>query len=315
MTKQNQSRAGRRARKAQQDGSTAQYTELLRAGGKEPDARPAVPIASATPGGEGKTTHAVDLRAGLAEYGQRVVLVDLDSQNDARLSAASQEEPAGGWPYRLVDAQWQGWLTAGNGLYRASSSLNRPGLEEPWPYARIVAERGPVRPVNHPVEGDDSTERLAALWDKAGRKAVASTLVALYRAVLRFPASLYGPHPLTSGREGSWESARLLNLAYTVGGDLDDRPKRFDPEVADGVADVLEGWVRRPETYTEVAENLAGIFGRYADRAGGWTKVADQWLQPGARAGHDPDTVFAVGSWLLLGSSEHLQAFLDSAHR
>ncbi|MFE2911384.1 hypothetical protein [Kitasatospora indigofera] len=216
-----------------------------------------------------------------------------------------QEEPAGGWPYRLVDAEWRGWLTARNGLYRADYGFEREGLEELWPYARIVAERGPVRPVNHDIAGDNSAERLAALWEQAGRKALASTLVALHRVKQRLPRPEFGgPHPLTAGRAGSWESQVLLSLGRGIGKELSEKPKRYDETVAEGIADVLEGWVRHPEAYTEVADNLASQFSDHADRAGGWQVVADQWFQPGARAGHRPDTVFRVATLLMKNSSD-----------
>ncbi|WP_329492466.1 hypothetical protein OG618_37465 (plasmid) [Kitasatospora sp. NBC_01246] len=253
-------------------------------------------------GGEGKTIAVSELDVDAAGRGRRPAAVDLDPQPNLTAWSDVQEELAGGWPYRLVDARWQGWLTAGNGLYKASYGFKREGLEEPWPYARIVAERGPVRPVNHEIEGDDSAERLAALWQQAGRKAVASTLVALYLAEQRLPRLVFGgPHPLTSGREGSWESERLLSLAWGIGEELSEKPKRYDEAAAEGIADILEGWVRHPESYTEVAETLSALFGRHADRAGGWKAVADQWFQPGARAGHD--LIFGVATWLMKSSA------------
>ncbi|WP_282204245.1 hypothetical protein [Kitasatospora fiedleri] len=39
--------------------------------------------------------------------------------------------------------------------------------------------------------------------------------------------------------------------------------------------------------------------------------VADQWLQPGAKVGNDPDIVHLVGTWLLTGSPTLLQDFLS----
>ncbi|MFJ5121863.1 hypothetical protein [Kitasatospora sp. NPDC088548] len=266
--------------------------------------RSAVQLAPVVRGGEGKTIAISDQSAAADGHGRHPVVVDVDSQPDLTAWSDAQEEPPGGWPYRLVDAQWQGWLTAGNGLYRASYSFKREGLEQPWPYARIVAERGPVRPVNHEIEGDDSAERLAALWEQAGRKAVASTLVALYRAEQRLPRLVFGgPHPLTSGREGSWESERLLSLAWEIGEELSEKPRRYDEAVAEGIADIVEGWVRHPESYTEVADHLSVLFGRHADRAGGWKAVADQQFQPGARVGQGSDTVFAVATWLMKSST------------
>ncbi|MGA5822151.1 hypothetical protein ACPC54_30330 [Kitasatospora sp. NPDC094028] len=213
-------------------------------------------------------------------------------------------KPEAGWPHRLVDAHWQGWLHTEDGHYQATSGTGR-GLDQPWTHAQITTSRGPVRPVLPPPAED--TDRLTALWAQAGHQALATTLAALHRLVLRFPAG-QRPHPVMSGREGSWETLRLIDLAWGIGSDIDGQmPTRYDGHAATAIADVLEGWARRPEYYTEVAETLAQHFGQHVDRTGGWNTVTEPWLRPGSEL-IDPDTLFLIASWLL-ASSDHLDIF------
>jgi hypothetical protein len=211
-------------------------------------------------------------------------------------------------PYRLVDVNWQGWHPSGNsGLYEADYGFER-ALDEPWSYERIAEERGPIRPVVFVPDADEA--EAARLLQLAGKKAAASALAALYRAFKHFPGA--HPHPLLAGREGSWESQRIRQLAWTIGGKLDEKPTRIHEETAAGLAAIVISWASRPDSYTEVAENYANLFSRHADAAGGWPAVADQWLQPGRGPGHDADTVHAVGSYLL-STSDGISAFLDAA--
>jgi hypothetical protein len=216
-----------------------------------------------------------------------------------------QQEPET-LPYRVVDNLNRGWHPVGNGEYMVDYGGVRPGRPaDPLPYRELEAQHGPVRPVVPPATSD--TEELREALAGAGVKAAASVLVALYRTAVKFsrassPGGLEGGS-LRAGREGSWESAVLYSLAWTLGGDLDEKPKRFDEECVRPVINVLERWTLNPERYVEVAENLAFSFGQVADELGGWSKVADRYLQPGTRVGHDPDTIEAVRGYLMSQSS------------
>lgn len=65
-----------------------------------------------------------------------------------------------------------------------------------------------------------------------------------------------------------------------------------------------------PGSYTEVAENLAWLFGRHADQVGGWPAVTEEWLQP--EAGRPAAVIHTVGSYLL-SKSQSITAFLDAS--
>jgi hypothetical protein len=68
---------------------------------------------------------------------------------------------------------------------------------------------------------------------------------------------------------------------------------------------VVDGWVSAADRYTEVAANLASEFSMVADEAGGWTAVADRYLQRHQRVGHPDHVVEAVQNYLMSVSTEH----------
>ncbi|WP_331765178.1 hypothetical protein [Nocardia sp. NBC_01388] len=236
-------------------------------------------------------------------------------------------------PYRVVDSLNQGWHIEGGpeGLYRGFDPTSATKLLEPRPYADIVREFGPVRPVLGLL--DEDREELRAALETAGRKAIGSLASALEQVnhEIRARASepgdqfhhggyRFASRAMTAGRPGSWESERLqsvwifgngLNLWPRKDGKGPDEmratgpnPKRVHLEARDQMAAVLRRWVDSTDRYTEVAEHLAAIVSRYADEAhgrDGWAKVADQWLQPGGLA--QEDTAACYG--LLYSVSEH----------
>uniref|UniRef100_UPI003F4913F7 hypothetical protein n=1 Tax=Streptomyces sp. CA-136453 TaxID=3240050 RepID=UPI003F4913F7 len=209
-------------------------------------------------------------------------------------------------PYRVVDRENRGWHAVSGGEYMIDYGGLRPGRPEgAVTYEVLEAEHGPVRRVVAPDPSDVLVLK-GALLD-AGRKAAASTLVALYRVAGVFAHdSSPGTNDagsLIAGREGSWESDLMMRLAWTIGGDLHEKPKRYDEAIVGQVIDVLEVWTRHPTRYVEVAENLAAIFGTVVDERGGWSEVADRYLQPGARVGHPEDTIEAVRNFLFTKSS------------
>ncbi|MGW6696135.1 hypothetical protein ACWF62_20480 [Rhodococcus sp. NPDC054953] len=68
---------------------------------------------------------------------------------------------------------------------------------------------------------------------------------------------------------------------------------------------VLRAWTQGPARYVEVAETLAAYFGLVADKAGGWSQVADRPFQPGWTPGrHSVDTIEAVYHYLMSQSSQ-----------
>lgn len=176
--------------------------------------------------------------------------------------------PAPTRPYRVVDRFGRGWLTCHE---RASTF---PDVEGEWTLERIIAERGPVREVVGPTRGDvDELERALAC---AKRRAAASVLYALHQ-VARALHELHGHDELlVAGRPGSWESALLPSLAYEVGSRIS--AGRVDMAATAIVIGTLNLWTTERDTYTEVAENLAAVFGQVVDGRGGWGEVADRWL-------------------------------------
>lgn len=204
-------------------------------------------------------------------------------------------------PSRVVDAKHTGWYLTmdADGATVYSCGYGKPTYD----HATLAELFGPLRPVVPPSE--ESSAELRRVIDAAGNKAVGSLLVALHEIVLDFgkrPGKPEYSGSLIAGREGSWEAERLTSLAWDLGGDLADRPKRFDRAAVDGFKAVLLSWVTG-EDYTEVAETLAWKFSCVADEHGGgirgWAVLADGPFQPGNRFAHPPETIERVYSWLM----------------
>jgi hypothetical protein len=231
-------------------------------------------------------------------------------------------------PSRLVDANNQGWLHTGDGVYRADYGKSR-GLA-PMTLADLAQQRGPVRPVEPITDEDDGL--LRETFRRCGRKAIATMAAALdvvFHEVRQSRGGLsnasesydFAKRTLRAGREGSWESEVLheivlfgngLNITtrgpvHTVEARRAAGPsKRVDRDGRDAIADVIRRWVTDPTRYTEVAETLAYVVSRYADETAGpdgWRAVADQWLQPSGRLLAHED--FSICYRLLYSQSEH----------
>jgi hypothetical protein len=237
-------------------------------------------------------------------------------ENDReRAAGGSAGAPPTGVPerptYRFVDRLNRGWHIASSGepvryaIDWAGLRHGRPA--EPLTREELEAEYGPLRPVGSTDPSDDLV--LCGALADAGVKAAGSVLVALYRLALEYrrassPGGFEGGS-LVAGREGSWESEAIYRLAWTIGGDLDEKPKRYSEECVDSVIAVLRAWTQNPKLYVEVAENLAFAFSKVADELGGWGKVADRPFQPTAKVGRHPlDTIEAVYHYLMSQSSQ-----------
>ncbi|MFJ8301286.1 hypothetical protein ACIQ9R_36045 [Streptomyces sp. NPDC094447] len=236
----------------------------------------------------------------------------LDDDEDEP-EAGAPEEVEGPPTYRFVDRLNRGWHIISGRDEPLAYTVDWAGLkpdrpEEPLSLDELEAAHGPLRPVTSPDPSDEVILR-GALLD-AGVKAAGSVLVALHRLVLEYkrgssPGGFEGGS-LRAGREGSWEAEALYRLAWTIGGDLDERPKRYDEEAVSAVIGVLRAWTQNPQQYVEVAENLPYYFGKVADELGGWDKVADKPFQPGTKVGRHPaGTIEAVFHYLMSQSERH----------
>ncbi|MER5649670.1 hypothetical protein [Streptosporangium sp. NPDC002524] len=185
------------------------------------------------------------------------------------------------YPYRVVDGRGDGWLSVkphteeDKALGVPVVYQGRPGQPNTTLEA-LTAERGPVRPVVLPSDDDDEALRQALTG--AGRKAAGTLAAALYRVACKASdaAGRRAPDLLVAGRPGSWESASMRQLTWEIGSDI--KPKWVDAAALGVLEEILTRWVLSPDSFVEVAENLASVFGPVVDAAGGWEKVADQWL-------------------------------------
>jgi hypothetical protein len=202
-------------------------------------------------------------------------------------------ESTGPRPYRLVDARSSGWHLVGGGRFAT------PLEPETWEYARIIAERGPVREVIEPAELDVLIVQTAL--EQAGQLAAGSLTVALHQVVAQHESS----DPLVAGDPESWQSDTLKWVACQTGRRLVGRPPRWNSDVVEVLAEVIWAWTRRDSpVYVEVVGNLAQVFGSVAVAGGGWEAVSDPWMQPAwHRSGHgvgdDLDEVDALRHYLM----------------
>ncbi|MFE0777598.1 hypothetical protein [Streptomyces sp. NPDC058861] len=273
------------------------------------DLLPAGPVLAATAGEPGPVT-LMEVVFGIPNApGGTTTLLDWDGQGN--LTKWVPEAPIGDpdpaeRPYRFVDRDFQGWYGRGDGLYAADAGWRRNLTERS--YDALVQTRGPVRPVD--VATAEECAVIEAALAGAGRKAAASVLVALYRLVLAEAQRGNGEgrqggarYRIMAGREGSWESEVMVRLAWDVGAELAEKPKRYDETAVEEIVRVVTGWVTGPDRYVEVAATLAGEFSAVADRAGGWETVADQYLQRHQRVGHPDHVVERVQNYLMSQSS------------
>lgn len=197
---------------------------------------------------------------------------------------------ARGLPSRLVDGGHHGWwLMGGSGpeaqpRYATSGRIRAEDLQT---YDELAAGRGPLRPVLLITYTDcDELERQLA---QAGRKAVYSLAVAVYRTIGRLRQDAGGMaapgssdtsfRQIRAGRPGSWEAHQLTDVARWAG---HGRRSRIHEDACAAMAAVLYRWCTDPDRFTEVAGTLAAVVSQHADQHGGWRSVADQWLQPGS---------------------------------
>ena len=198
-------------------------------------------------------------------------------------------------PSRLVTADHTGWWLVGglNGDAGYVSSALYVSGGDPLSLDQLNEQHGPLRPVEPITDADRNW--LEQLIEQAGRKAVYSLAVAVYRTInwLRDDAGGFDIHDgdlnhrthetamrqIRAGRPGSWEAQQITDVAFWAG---HGKPSRIHEAACASMAAVLYGWCTNPDRFTEVAENLAAVVSGYADEHGGWKAVADQWLQPGA---------------------------------
>jgi hypothetical protein len=179
-----------------------------------------------------------------------------------------ERDRVGPRPDRLVDVRDVGWHLVSGGRYEA------PGERESWTYARVVADRGPVREVIAPAEADVLIMRTAL--ERAGRLAAGSLAVALHQVVVGYSSG----DPIVAGGPELWES-EAIQVAWHVGDRLEKDPTRWDRDVVEVLAEVIRQWTAADSSvYIEVAQTVASIFGDVARAAGGWEAVSDERMQP-----------------------------------
>ena len=210
--------------------------------------------------------------------------------------------------YRVVDRENQGWHPSCGDAYAADFGSQRDLADRP--YTELAMDRAPLRPVENVTDAD--VAELRDLFGVAGRKTVTTLASALGTVLRRLTEERsaaghrdsweYARRTLIAGREGSWESQVLIDVAL-FGKEL--TPKRVHPAVQERMAAMFWRWVTGPDRYTEVAETLAAVVSSYCDqREAGWKAVADQWLQPGGLAQGDFSTCYR----LLYSHSEHFDS-------
>ncbi|GAA0591496.1 hypothetical protein GCM10010174_03130 [Kutzneria viridogrisea] len=195
-------------------------------------------------------------------------------------------------PTRVVDDDGVTWTAcphADSVVFQPNSRARKHGgLPGALDFGELLGQRWPYRVVE-PVAPHEDHAALVPVLVAAGRRAMASVLVALGKLVLLCvererirtcgtfsPAWRDGTWELTAGRPGSSESEALIAAVWDGGLDIAD--SRTDPSAVSAVYATLYRWITGP-TYIEVAENLLHVVGAVIDERGGWDLVADQWLR------------------------------------
>ncbi|WP_063353070.1 hypothetical protein [Streptomyces sp. MJM8645] len=204
----------------------------------------------------------------------------------------------GGFPQRLIDAHGQGWHHLGDGRYAVDPDAVEGGFED-QEYDVLAGARGPLDPVVEPDVG--SVEQIVDALERAGRRAVASLLVALHRLDTEHqdearnlggatPTTLYAaPQDLRQTRE-------MRSLIRGLGPDLADDPTRWDPASVEELYEGLSCWTELAGSYTPVAHHLAQVVTCAASTAGGWQHLADDELC--AETSTVPGLARRVQAWL-----------------
>ncbi|MFE0777596.1 hypothetical protein [Streptomyces sp. NPDC058861] len=183
------------------------------------------------------------------------------------------------YPERIVDIRSRGWSHTGRGRYAVDFREER-GLPERT-YDELAAIDGPLSVVEPPYPGnaEEVVERLV----EAGERAAGSLLVALHRLDASYREwSAESGEPtcsLTAGQEEAWETKAMMDLVRGQGAVLAGQPARYSETAVTELHEELEGWTGVSQAYTEVAQNLAVLFGRAAEAAGGWAALADAELR------------------------------------
>ncbi|MEV7595791.1 hypothetical protein AB0O91_00185 [Kitasatospora sp. NPDC089797] len=204
---------------------------------------------------------------------------------------------AAGFPQRLVDSRSQGWRLVGEDGYAADFGKER-GLGE-MDYDALAAVRGPLSPVVEP-DGDEAAlvrDTLVA----AGRRAVASLLVALYKVdqEQRAGAQEWGAvvGSLYAGDEGADATCLMRDLVAGLGADVCAQPQRWDQECVEELVGLVCAWTETTGAYTEVAATFAVQVTAAAEQAGGWEALADDELCP--LTSSRPAVAARVQRWLM----------------
>lgn len=172
---------------------------------------------------------------------------------------------------RFADREGEGWLNNGPG--GAYQTYPRRDLGTYGTIDELEAARGPLRPVGRFPDGEPN--ELAEAISRAGKKGLATFLVALNRTAQTLIADGASIAVFESGRPGSWEAADLRRV-LRLGEDIAD--SRVDPEELATARAFLLRWITGP-VQPELADGLARILGNAAEKAGGWDAITDQWLR------------------------------------
>lgn len=173
-------------------------------------------------------------------------------------------------PYRVADAQGEGWLR--NGPDETYTTYPNTGLGD-LTYEQLVAERGPLRPVEAMTTQDHA--ELVQVLAGAKKKGLATLLVALHRTALELIKTKGTIAALTAGRPGSWEASLMRQeIAWTGEG---ISASRVDDVALAKAEALLAKWTSGP-AQVELSEGLLYVLVDAAEQAGGWAAITDRWL-------------------------------------